>query len=348
MTPLEFTLPAWSKYNNAVKFVCIDAHTCGNPVRVVISGGPELEGNSMNEKRLDFIKNHDWIRRSLVFEPRGHDLMSGSLLYPPHHPDHDFSVLFIETSGCLPMCGHGLIGTVTVVLQENLIVPKTAGVLNIDTPAGLVKAFYTCQKNRIEKVKLINIPSFLFRQEIMIEIDDLGELSIDVGYGGNFYAIVDIQQSFSGIDDYSTAQLIGWAPAIKNKINESVKCIHPLHAEINSCTHVLYSGKTMDKNAHARNAVVYGAKAIDRSPCGTGTSARMAQWFSKGKLREKDIFIHESIIGTKFTGMVENIISVNGFKAITPSIEGWAKIIGYHTILVDEDDDPLALGFQLA
>lgn len=347
MTPLEFDLPAKSRWSKSSTFECIDAHTCGNPVRVVISGGPELEGNSMKEKRLDFIKNHDWIRRSLVFEPRGHDLMSGSILYPPHNPEHDFSVLFIETSGCLPMCGHGLIGTVTVVLQENLIIPKSEGVLHIDTPAGLVKALYTKDGNKIQKVKLINIPSFLFKQDIKVTIDELGELSIDIAYGGNFYAIVDIQQSFTGIDDYTTAQLINWATVIKQKINEAVQCIHPMQAEINSCSHVLFSGKTLDKNADARNAVVYGEKAIDRSPCGTGTSARMAQWFSKGRLREKETFVHESIIGTKFTGMVESLISVNEFKAIIPSIEGCAKVIAYHTIFVDQDDDPLALGFQL-
>lgn len=344
---LKFDYPLNSPRSGTFIFKCIDAHTCGNPVRVVISGGPDLCGKNMKEKRLDFMEHYDWIRQSLVFEPRGHDLMSGSILYPAHNAENDLSVLFIETSGCLPMCGHGLIGTVTVILQEKLVSPKTKGILNIETPAGLVKAYYSEKDNKIDTVKLINVPSFLYRQNIPITIEDLGEINIDIAYGGNFYAIVDFQKSYAGIDHYTTVQLIQWASEIKQKINKLEHCIHPLFPEIQSCSHVLFAGNTLDKHSHARNVVVYGQKAIDRSPCGTGTSARMAQWFSTGRLQEQDAFIHESIIGTKFTGRVESTCVVGKYNAIIPSIEGWAKITAYNTIFVDKKDDPLALGFQV-
>jgi 4-hydroxyproline epimerase len=328
-------------------FECIDAHTCGNPVRLVAKGGPDLHGNNMSEKRQHFLKEFDWIRKGLMFEPRGHDMMSGSILYPPHDPANDVAVLFIETSGCLPMCGHGTIGTITIAIEEGLLVPKVPGIVRMEAPAGLVMIEYKMKGDKVASVKLTNVPSFLAVENITVDCPELGKLQVDVSYGGNFYAIVDVQENFRGLENYSAGQLISWSRIMRKRINQEHTFIHPENATINGCSHILWTGKTLDENSTARNAVFYGDKAIDRSPCGTGTSARMAQWFAKGKLKQGDIFIHESIIGSKFTGTIENITEVGGKPAIVPGIEGWAKIYGHNVITIDEEDDPYALGFQV-
>jgi 4-hydroxyproline epimerase len=327
-------------------FFCIDAHTCGNPVRLVAGGGPTLKGNNMSEKRQHFLKEYDWIRTGLMFEPRGHDMMSGSILYPPHNPDNDVAVLFIETSGCLPMCGHGTIGTITIAIEEGLITPKIPGVIRMEAPAGLVIIEYKQEGAKVTSVKLTNVPSYLAAENLKVVCPDLGTLTFDVAYGGNYYAIIDPQSNFKGLEDYTAGQLIGWSRILRERINELYTFVHPENPTINTCTHILWAGETLSPDATARNAVFYGDKAIDRSPCGTGTSARMAQWHAKGKLRKGDVFIHESIIGSKFTGRVENVVKIGEIDAIVPSIEGWAKVYGYNTIKID-DDDPYAHGFQV-
>ncbi|QNK64426.1 4-hydroxyproline epimerase [Pedobacter sp. PAMC26386] len=327
-------------------FFCIDAHTCGNPVRLVAGGGPLLEGANMSEKRQHFLKEYDWIRTGLMFEPRGHDMMSGSILYPPHDPANDVAVLFIETSGCLPMCGHGTIGTITIAIEEGLIKPRTPGIVRMEAPAGLVLIEYQQEGNKVSSVKLRNIPSYLAAEQLEVECPDLGLLTFDVAYGGNFYAIVDPQPNFHGLENYTAGQLIGWSQVIRKRINENYQFVHPLDPTINGCSHILWAGTTIDPGSTARNAVFYGDKAIDRSPCGTGTSARMAQWYAKGKLLPGQPFIHESFIGSKFTGKIEDIVDLAGFKAIIPSVQGWAKVFGYNTIKID-DDDPYARGFQV-
>jgi 4-hydroxyproline epimerase len=329
------------------KFFCIDAHTCGNPVRLVAAGGPFLYGNSMSEKRLHFMREYDWIRRGLMFEPRGHDMMSGSILYPPHDPGNDVAVLFIETSGCLPMCGHGTIGTITIAIEEGLIKPKMPGSVRMEVPAGLVLIKYTEKSNKVKTVKLTNVPSYLAKTELTVDCPDLGELVIDVSYGGNYYAIVDVQKNFKGIEHYGVDKLIVWARELRKRINEKYEFAHPENPTINGCSHILWTGAVLDKTSTARNAVFYGDKAIDRSPCGTGTSARMAQWYAKGKLKRGDVFIHESIIGSKFTGTIEEETTIAGIPAIRPGIEGWARIYGYNTISIDDEDDPFAFGFQV-
>ena len=316
-------------------------------MRLVAGGGPLLHGSSIMEKRLHFLKEYDWIRKGLMFEPRGHDMMSGSILYPPCNSENDVAVLFIETSGCLPMCGHGTIGTITIAIEEELINPKVPGRVLMETPAGLVTVTYTRNGKKVSSVKLINVPSFLAAENLEVECPGLGKLKIDVSYGGNYYAIVDVQENFSGIENFSAGQLISWSRELRKKINDQYEFIHPENPTINSCSHILWTGKVLDKSSTARNAVFYGDKAIDRSPCGTGTSARMAQWYAKGKLKKGEVFIHESIIGSKFIGRIEEELIVAGKPAIRPSIEGWAKIYGYNTISIDKEDDPYAFGFQV-
>ncbi|HTF30440.1 MAG TPA: 4-hydroxyproline epimerase, partial [Flavitalea sp.] len=246
------------------KFFCVDAHTCGNPVRLVAGGGPLLTGNSMMEKRLHFLKEFDWIRKGLMFEPRGHDMMSGSILYPPSDPSNDIGVLFIETSGCLPMCGHGTIGTITIAIEEGLVVPQIPGVLRMETPAGLVLIEYRQEGKKVKSVKLVNVKSFLAAEAITVECPDLGTLTIDVAYGGNFYAIVDPQPNFSGLENFTADQLISWSRICRQRINENYRFVHPENEHISGCSHMMWTGATIDPTSTARNAVFYGDKAIDR------------------------------------------------------------------------------------
>ncbi|MEM7774973.1 MAG: 4-hydroxyproline epimerase [Pseudomonadota bacterium] len=330
-------------------FFCIDGHTCGNPVRLVSGGSiPTLSGETMFARRQAFLAEYDWIRTALMFEPRGHDMMSGSILYPPTRDDCDVGVLFIETSGCLPMCGHGTIGTVTIAIERGLVQPRTPGVLRLDTPAGLVVADYVQDGPFVSSVKITNVPSFLERVACKTSADGLGAVTCDVAYGGNFYAIVEPQAAgpFTDLVDVAPDDLVRWSRDIRDDLNQTYDWRHPENPDISRVTHVMWTGRPTVAGATARNAVIYGEKAIDRSPCGTGTSARMAQWHGHGKLAVGDAFVHESIIGSLFTGRVEADAQISAKAGIVPSIEGWARVTGLNTIFVD-DRDPYWQGFQL-
>ena len=330
-------------------FDCIDGHTCGNPVRVVKTGHPPLVGKTMSEKRQHFIQEYDWIRKGLMFEPRGHDMMSGSFLYPSHNPENDFAILFLETSGALPMCGHGTIGTITIGIEEGLIQPKIPGKIRMEAPAGLVEIDYKQTNGKVEWVKLTNVKSYLAAENLTVHCPDLGDIIFDVAYGGNFYAIIDPQQNFSGIQDFTASQIVQYSQKVREQINIRYpnKFIHPDDSSIKNVTHLLWSGTPIHQSSDGRNAVFYGDKAIDRSPCGTGTSARLAQLHAKGKLKKGVEFIHESFIGSTFVGCIEEETTVGDFPAIIPSIKGWAKIYGYNTIIIDDKDDPYAHGFSV-
>ena len=331
------------------KFTCIDAHTCGNPVRLIVKGGPELVGNSMSEKRQHFLNDFDWIRKGLMFEPRGHDMMSGSILFPPHDPANDVAILFIETSGCLPMCGHGTIGTITIAIEEGLLSPKMPGKVRMETPAGLVEIEYQQSENKVDWVKLTNVKSYLAAEGLTIDCPELGELIFDVAYGGNYYAIVDPQERFSGLQNFTSSKIIQYSQVVRDRINKKYPrlFIHPENETIRDVTHMLWTGDPIDPTSAGRNAVFYGNKAIDRSPCGTGTSARMAQLHAKRKLKRGEEYIHESFIGSKFIGRIEEETTIGDKPAVIPSIQGWAKIYGYNTIIIDDEDDPYAHGFQV-
>lgn len=327
-------------------FQCIDGHTCGNPVRLVAGGAPMLKGDTMLEKRAHFLAEYDWIRTGLMFEPRGHDMMSGSILYPPTRSDCEVAVLFIETSGCLPMCGHGTIGTITMAIENGLINPREPGKLSIETPAGKVDITYRQEGRFVEEVRLTNVASFLYAEGLTAQIEGFGELVVDVAYGGNFYAIVEPQKLFRDMADFTAAELIGLSPKLRAALNEKYEFVHPEHPQINGLSHIQWTGQPTQQGATARNAVFYGDKAIDRSPCGTGTSARMAQLAAKGRLAVGDEFVHESIIGSLFSGRVEAAARVGNIDAIIPSIGGWARQTGFNTIFIDERD-PYAHGFTV-
>lgn len=300
----------------------------------------------MSERRQHFLNEYDWIRTGLMFEPRGHDMMSGSILYPPTRDDCDTGILFIETSGCLPMCGHGTIGTVTVAIEHGLVEPETPGVLRLDTPAGKVKAQYSLDGDRVESVRIVNVPSFLEAADLTVECPELGTLAVDVAYGGNFYALVEPQENYGGLEAVTVDQLLRWSPVVRERLNESHRFVHPEDATIRGLSHVEWAGAPTKAEADARNAVFYGDRALDRSPCGTGTSARMAQLAARGELDVGDAFVHESIIGSLFRGRVEERAQVGDKEAIVPSIEGWSEVTGINTIFID-DRDPFAHGFQV-
>ncbi len=327
-------------------FRCIDGHTAGNPVRLIVEGAPELRGKTMSERRQDFLARYDWIRTGLCFEPRGHDMMSGGFLYPPTHPDADTGILFIETSGCLPMCGHGAIGIVTFGIENGLIKPRTPGRFIADVPAGQIELNYRQEGDRVKSVRIRNVASYLAEEAVKIDAPGFGPLIVDIAYGGNFYAIIEPQGPYEGLDQLGAARILALSSVIREVVRAKVTPVHPLDATIRGVSHVMWTDAPKGAGADGRNAVFYGDKAIDRSPCGTGTSARMAQLNAKGKLKLGDRFVHESYIGSRFVGRIEAQAEIGGRSGIIPSIEGSAIATGRNEIWID-DEDVFAHGFQV-
>lgn len=327
-------------------FFCIDGHTAGNPVRLVAGGAPLLRGGSMAERRQAFLERFDWIRTGLCFEPRGHDMMSGGFLYPPTQADADIGILFIETSGCLPMCGHGTIGMITFGLENGLILPRTPGTLRVEVPAGIIDITYGTEGKRVTWVRIRNVPSYVAAWGVEIEVPGFGPLSVDVSYGGNYYAIIEPQGPYKGLDDLGAARIVELSRSIRTLMREKVEPVHPVDPRIRGVSHVLWADGPKGQGADGRNAVFYGERAIDRSPCGTGTSARLAHLSAKGRLKVGDAFVHESYIGSRFTGRVEALTDLGGHPAIIPSIEGSAVSTGFNTIWIDRED-PFWAGFTV-
>ena len=325
-------------------FFCIDGHTAGNPVRLVAGGAPRLNGTTMSERRQDFLARFDWIRTGLMFEPRGHDMMSGGFLYPPADPQSDAAILFIETSGCLPMCGHGTIGMVTFALEHGLVVLRTPGKLRLEVPAGVVDIEYVQDGPKVTSVKIRNVASYLAAKDVEIDVPGFGPLRVDVAYGGNFYAIVEPQGPYRGLDALGAAKILELSPVVRKLMRDAVEPVHPIDPTIRGINHVLWADAPRGDGADGRNAVFYGDRAIDRSPCGTGTSARMAHLAATGRLQPGDRFVHESYIGSRFIGRVEAATELGGQPAIIPSIEGSAYATGLNQIWIDQSD-PFWRGF---
>ena len=319
-------------------FFCIDGHTAGNPVRLIAGGVPLLKGASMSERRQDFLERFDWIRTGLCFEPRGHDMMSGGFLYPPTDAANDIGILFIETSGCLPMCGHGTIGIVTFGLEHGLIQPATPGRLRVEVPAGVIEIAYKTEGPKVTSVRITNVPAYVAARGIEVDVEGIGPLSIDVSYGGNYYAIVEPQGAYTGLDDLGAARIIDLSGCVREAVRAKFEPVHPLDPTIRGVSHVLWADKPKHEGADGRNAVFYGDKAIDRSPCGTGTSARLAHLAASGRLSVGDSFVHESYICSRFVGRVEKSVMLGDQPAIIPSIEGSAIATGFNTIWIDKAD----------
>jgi 4-hydroxyproline epimerase len=327
-------------------FFCIDGHTAGNPVRLVAGGAPLLTGASMSERRQDFLARFDWIRLGLMFEPRGHDMMSGGFLYPPFDPANDAAILFMETSGCLPMCGHGTIGMITFAIEHGLIRPRITGRLSVEVPAGVIGIEYATEGHKVTSVTIRNVASYIAARGVRIEVPELGPLSVDVAYGGNFYAIIEPQAGYRGIDELGASRILSLSPVVRSLMRAAIEPVHPLDSTIRGVSHVMWTDGPMNAGADGRNAVFYGDRAIDRSPCGTGTSARLAHLAGTGRLQVGQPFVHESIIGSRFIGRVQQTVDLQGISAIIPCIEGSAFTTGFNTLWIDPEQ-PFPTGFQV-
>jgi proline racemase len=327
-------------------FAAVDSHTEGMPTRVITGGVPALPGATMLERKLWFEAHMDDVRLLLMREPRGHSAMSGAILQPPTRPDADWGVLFIEVSGCLPMCGHGTIGVATVLVETGMVpVTEPETVVSLDTPAGLVVVRVAVQDGRARSVTLRNVPAFAYALDQVVEVDGLGAVPYDMAFGGNFYAIVDAPAAGVVVDPSESDALIEAGARIMDAIDAVGRPVHPEDDRIAGCHHVVLHVPGAD-GAHARAATSIHPGWLDRSPCGTGTSARLAQLHARGALGVGEEFVNESVIGTRFTGRIVEETTVADRPAIVPEITGRAWITGMGQYLL-ADDDPFPAGFRL-
>ena len=328
-------------------FSAVDSHTEGMPTRVITGGVPQLPGGTMLERKLRFEDERDDLRLLLMQEPRGHGAMSGAILQPPTRDDADWGVLYIEVSGCLPMCGHGTIGVATVLVETGMVeVVEPETVIKLDTPAGLVEARVAVEDGRATAVSLLNVPSFLHEQGAVVQVPGLGPVKYDMAFGGNFYALVDAASVGLRPEAEEAQTLIDNGLEIMAAINASNEPVHPEDGRIRGCRHVVFHEPGTD-GADAKAATSIHPGWLDRSPCGTGTSARLAQLHALGELKVGDEFVNESLIGTRFTGRAVEETTVAGRPAIVPEITGRAWITGIGQYLLDPTD-PFPAGFRLA
>ena len=327
-------------------FAAVDSHTEGMPTRVVTGGVGPIPGATMLERKLHFESEQDDLRLLLMREPRGHGAMSGAILQPSTRPDADWGVLFIEVSGCLPMCGHGTIGVATVLVETGMVeVTEPETVIRLDVPAGLVEARVRVEHGRARDVTIRNVPSFLLARERTVEVEGLGTLTYDMAFGGNFYAITPAADAGLVVDPSHSAALVDAGLKVMAAINATDRPEHPADPRIAGCRHVVFHAPGRD-GADARAATSIHPGWLDRSPCGTGTSARMAQLFARGQLPLHTDFVNESVIGTRFTGRLVEAVEVAGHSAVVPQITGRAWITGMGQYLLDAED-PFPAGFAL-
>ncbi|MCM3734371.1 proline racemase family protein [Bacillus cytotoxicus] len=327
-------------------FTTIDTHTGGNPTRTLISGLPKLVGETMSEKMLHMKKEYDWIRKLLMNEPRGHDVMSGALLTDPCHPEADIGVIYIETGGYLPMCGHDTIGVCTALVESGLIpIQEPVTSLKLDTPAGLVEVDISIENGKAKEVSFCNIPAFLLKR-ISVDVERIGRVDADIAYGGNFYAIIDAKSVRLELIPENASHIIETAIDIRNTINEKVEIVHPQYSFIKGLTHVEFFTEPTHEEADVKNTVIVPPGGIDRSPCGTGTSAKLAVLYTNQEISIGEEFVHESIVGSLFRGRVLETTDVEGVEAVVTKITGSAWLMGMHRFFYNEKD-PLKEGFLL-
>jgi proline racemase len=327
-------------------FAAVDSHTEGMPTRVVTGGVGPIPGATMLERKLHFEAEMDDLRLLLMREPRGHGAMSGAILQPPTREDADWGVLFIEVSGCLPMCGHGTIGVATVLVETGMVaVTEPETVVRLDVPAGLVEARVQVEHGRARAVTLRNVPSFLLARDLTVDVPELGPIAYDMAYGGNFYALTPAAGAGLEVDPARSGELVDAGRRVMAAINATARPEHPEDPRIAGCHHVVFHAPGRD-GADARAATSIHPGWLDRSPCGTGTSARMAQLHARGELALGAPFVNESVIGTRFTGRAVAETTVAGLPAIVPEITGRAWITGMGQYLLDAED-PFPAGFAL-
>lgn len=327
-------------------FETVDTHTAGNPTRNIVGGLPEIVGDTMAEKMAYAKENFDWIRTVTMWEPRGHRNMSGTMLVEPCHPEAHMGVLFIDAAGPMPMCGHSTIGSVTAMLETGMV-PITGEItdVNIDTPAGLVRTRAVVKEGKVESVTFRNVPSFHYCSGT-VELPEYGEISYDVAFGGNTYAIVDAEPFDLDLRSGNLERIIKCSQQIGEAVRAAVDFEHPEQPFINIITHVMFCTKPDDPDADYRNCVIFLPDSVDRSPCGTGTSARVASLFAKEQLSLDQEFIHESFIGTQFKARIVEPCTVGDCKGGVPEVTGSAHVTGILKLMVDPAD-PLGHGFQV-
>jgi proline racemase len=324
----------------------IDSHTEGMPTRVITGGVGVIPGATMEERRQYFMAHDDDLRLFLMNEPRGHSAMSGAILQPPTRPDADWGVLYIEVSGCLPMCGHGTIGVATVLVESGMVpVSEPLTQVRLDTPAGLVVVDVAVRDGRAEHVTLQNVPAYSHALDASVEVKGLGTVTYDMAYGGNFYAILPLEQLGIAFDRSEKDRILQAGLDIMAAINETDRPVHPEDPGISGCKHVQFTAPGRN-GSDSRNAMAIHPGWFDRSPCGTGTCARMAQLHARGELELGQEFVNESFIGTNFTGKLLETTTVGGLPGVVPTVRGRAWITGMGNYLLDPTD-PFPTGFVL-
>jgi proline racemase len=327
-------------------FSAVDSHTEGMPTRVVTGGVGPIPGASMLERKLHFEQHMDGLRLLLMREPRGHGAMSGAILQPPLRADADWGVVFIEVSGCLPMCGHGTIGVATVLVETGMVeVREPETVVRLDTPAGLVEAHVRVEAGRARSVALRNVPSFLLARDRTVEVEGRA-LTYDMAFGGNFYAILPAESAGVAVDPRRADELIERGLAIMAAVNAAERPVHPADARLAGCRHVVFTAQGEDGPRSQRSATAIHPGWLDRSPCGTGTSAKLAALHARGELGPGEGFVNRSLIGTRFGGRIVAETEVAGLPAIVPEISGRAWVTGMGQYLLDPED-PFPEGFAL-
>lgn len=330
----------------SVLYSAVDSHTEGMPTRVITGGVGVLPGETMEERRQLFMRDRDDLRKLLMREPRGHSAMSGAILQPPTRPDADYGVLYIEVSGCLPMCGHGTIGVATVLVETGMVeVHEPYTEISLDTPAGLVKVTVKVKDGRAESVTLRNVPSFSVSRDSRVDVPGYGRISYDMAFGGNFYAVVGLEDLGIEFAKSNANRMIDAGLAIMDAINEQNPVVHPENPGIKDCHHVYLKAPGSDARWSRHTMAIYPGW-IDRSPCGTGTSARMAQLHAAGELGVGEEFVNESLIGSRFIGKLVGTTEVGGLPAVVPEVTGRAWITGTATYMLDPSD-PFPTGFEL-
>ena len=326
-------------------FSAVDSHTEGMPTRVITGGFKPIPGETMNDKRLYFQKNLDHLRQLLMTEPRGHGAMSGTILMPPTRDDCDFGVLYIEVSGLLPMCGHGTIGTATVLVETGMVeVQEPVTTIRLDTPAGLVVARVAVKDGHAESVTIENVPSYVDRLDKTVDVPGYGEVPYSLAFGGNFYAMVELDDVNLEFDRKNQQEILKAGLAIMDAINDTDAPQHPTIEGLDHVHHVEFIAPGSDAKL-SRHAMAIYPGWFDRSPCGTGTSARMAELWSRGEHELDTDFVNESFIGSRFTGRLIKETKVGDYDAVIPLITGRAWVTGIGQYMLDPTD-PFPAGFQ--
>lgn len=324
----------------------IDTHTCGEPTRTVVGGVPKIPGKTMEEKMEYMARERDWIRTFICYEPRGNEVMSGTIITEPCNDAADVGVLYFEVGGWMPMCGHDTIGVGTALVETGMVeVTEPSTQITLDTPAGLVKLDVAVEGGRAKAVTFTNAPACVLEKDVVINSGKYGKLKVDIAYGGNIYAILPITSVGLSVDASKASEIIAAGNSIKDEINRQIKVCHPLIPFEDHVTHVEFYEETGRKD-FIRNAVVIPPGAIDRSPCGTGTSAKLSVLASKGQISKGETFVHESIIGSRFICKYVDDTKVGNLDAVIPQVTGQAWVTGINTFIL-EPDDIFPEGFQL-